>query len=331
MASNKIHLHIENTRKKASIYHITQERWDAACKHHRGLAGRLHVTIGWDGDILEDALKTADILVGVPARRDSLAGRAPRLRWIHSTSAGVDGFLPFDWLPPGVVFTNNRGAHGVKAEQYMRMAYTMLHTRMPQIIANQRARRWEQLFSPSIVGRTALVIGLGDLGGAAARAAKQLGLKVIGVRRTVRKSRWADAVHPYSRLDKLLPKADFVVLAAPLTAETRNLLGRERLRLMKQTAGLINISRAPVADYAALAGKLRRGELAGAILDVVDPEPLPAGSPLWDAPNLVITPHISCDDGEHYVGISLDLWFENLGRFLQNKPLRQRVDPRRGY
>src|SRR3990172_2250913 len=100
MASNKIHLHIENTRNKASIYHITHERWDAACKHHRGLAGRLHVTIGWDGDIIEGAPKTADILVGVPARRDSLAARAPRLRWIHSTSAGVDGFLPFDWLPP---------------------------------------------------------------------------------------------------------------------------------------------------------------------------------------------------------------------------------------
>ncbi|OGA47247.1 MAG: hypothetical protein A3F74_19090 [Betaproteobacteria bacterium RIFCSPLOWO2_12_FULL_62_58] len=331
MTYRKIRVHIENARNKASIYHITQERWDAARSRHGALARNLQVTIGWDGDILEDALRTASILVGVPARCDNLAARAPALRWIHATSAGVDGLLPLDWLPRGVTFTNNRGAHGVKAGQYMRMAYTMLHSHMPQIIANQHARRWEQLFSPNIAGRTALIAGLGDLGEAAARAAKELGLKVIGVRRTARKSRYADAVHPYSRLDRLLPRADFVVLAVPLTPETHQLLNRERLKLMKPTASVINISRAPVVDCAALAEQLRRGKLAGAILDVVDPEPLPAGSPLWDVPNLVITPHISCDDGDHYVDISLDLWFENLGRFLQGKPLKNRVDPRRGY
>lgn len=331
MASRKLRLHIENARRKASIYHITPERWDAACARHRALARRLQVTIGWDDDTLDEAFATAEIIIGVPQRRDHLSARAPALRWIHTPSAGIDGLLPLDWLPRGVTFTNNRGAHGVKAEQFMRMAFTMLHTRMPQILANQRARRWEQLFSPSLAGRTALIVGLGDLGEGAARAAKQLGLKVIGVRRSARKSRYADAVHPYSRLDKLLPKADFVVLAVPLTPQTHHLLDRERLALMQTTAGVINISRAPVADYAALTERLQRGELAGAILDVVDPEPLPAESPLWDAPNLLITPHISCDDGDHYIDITLDLWFENLARFLHNKPLRQRVDPRRGY
>lgn len=331
MPRKPVHVHIENARRKASIFHITPERWAAAATRHRALARRLRVTIGWDGDKLDEALTTAEILIGVPQRRDHLSARAPALRWLHATSAGVDGFLPLDWLPGGVTFTNNRGAHGVKAEQYMRMAFTMLHTRMPQIIANQRARHWEQLFSPNLAGRTALIVGLGDLGEAAARAAKQLELEVIGVRRTTRKSRYADAVHPYSRLDRLLSAADFVVLAVPLTPETHNLLSRERLARMKPAAGVINISRAPVADYAALAEKLQRGELAGAILDVVDPEPLPPGSPLWDVPNLIITPHISCDDGDHYVDISLDLWFENLARFLQNKPLRQRVEPRRGY
>lgn len=331
MAAQKIHLHIENARREASVYHITRERWDAACARHRARARRLQVTIGWDGDILDDALRTAALVMGVPARRDNFAARAPALRWIHATTAGVDGFFPLDWLPRGVAFTNNRGAHGAKAEQFMRMAFTLLHTRMPVIIANQHMHRWERLFTPSIVGRTALIVGLGDLGEAAARAAKQLGLKVIGVRRTARKSHYADAVHPYSRLDKLLPEADFVVLAVPLTPDTRNLLNRQRLELMKPSASVINIARAPIADYAALAGKLRRGELAGAILDVVDSEPLPADSPLWDVPNLVITPHISCDDSDHYVDISLDLWFENFARFLQNKPLKNRVNPQHGY
>jgi phosphoglycerate dehydrogenase-like enzyme len=331
LTATSVHLHIENARSKASIYHITPERWKAACARHRALARRLRVTIGWDSDTLDEALASAEIAIGVPQDRAKLAVRAPALRWLHATSAGVDGYLPLDWLPAGVAFTNNRGAHGTKAEQFMCMAYTMLHTHMPQILANQRAHRWQQLFSPTLAGRTALVVGLGDLGEAAARAAKKLGVKVIGVRRTAKKSRFADAVHPYGKLEKLLPGADFVVLAVPLTSETCNLLSRKRLALMMSTAGVINISRAPVADCVALAEKLQRGELAGAILDVVDSEPLPADSPLWNVPNLIITPHISCDDGEHYVDISLDLWFENLARFLQKKPLLRRVDPKFGY
>jgi len=175
------------------------------------------------------------------------------------------------------------------------------------------------------------VIGLGDLGTAAARAARQLEMRVVAVRRSGRRSRYADAVHDYSRLDTLLPEADVVVLAVPLTLQTRNLLNRERIALMKPGAGVINIARAPVADYAALADALANRRLAGAVLDVVEPEPLPPESPLWDTPNLIITPHISCDDGEHYVDISLDLWFENLARFMQGKPLKRRVDPRLGY
>ena len=331
MSAQPVHLHIENARRKADIFHITPERWAAACARHPELALRLRVTFGWDGDTLEEALATAEIVIGVPQDRHDLATRAPALRWIHATSAGVDGYLPLDWLPRRVAFTNNRGAHGAKAQEFMRMAYTMLHTRMPQIIANQQRGRWEQLFTPALAGQTALVVGLGDLGEAAARAAKELHLRVIAVRRSARKSRHAEAVYPYSELDKLLPTADFVVLAVPLTPETRNLLSRERLALMKSTAGLINISRAPVADYAALAEQLQRGALGGAILDVVEPEPLPADAPLWRVPNLIVTPHISCDDGERYVDISLDLWFGNLARYLEQKPLARRVDPQAGY
>jgi phosphoglycerate dehydrogenase-like enzyme len=331
MAAKKLRLHIENSRKKADLFHITAERWEAACVRHRKLARQLDTTLGWDGDVLDRALATAEIVIGVPGRREHFAQRAPRLEWMHATSAGVDGFLPLDWLPSRVAFTNNRGAHGLKAEQYMRMAYTLLHTRMPEIIANQRAHKWDPLFSANISGKTALVIGLGDLGEAAARAARQVGLKVVGVRRSAKKSRHADSVHSFTKLDRLLPAADFVVVAVPLTGETRNLLSRERLALMKPSAGVINIARAPVIDYAALCESLRSGRLAGAVLDVADPEPLPPDSPLWEVPNLIVTPHISCDDGEHYVDISLDLWFANLERFIADKPLKSRVDRRLGY
>ncbi len=331
MPSEKLRIHIENTRKKSDLFHATRARWDAACARHKALARRLDASFGWDGDILDDALRQAEIVIGVPGRRERLAARAPKLRWVHCTSAGVDGYLPLDWLPPGTLFTNNHGAHGAKAEQFMGMAFHLLNSRMPEIIANQRRRHWEQLFSPNIRGKTAVIVGLGDLGQGAARAAKQLGLRVIGVSRTGAKIKAADAVHKTAALDRLLPKADYVVMAVPLTPQTRHLLNRERMDLMKATAGVINIARAPVLDNEALADKLRRGELAGAVLDVAEPEPLPAASPLWDTPNLIITPHISCDDGEYYVDISLDLWFANLDRFLRGKPLQARVDPRRGY
>ncbi|HWI15504.1 MAG TPA: D-2-hydroxyacid dehydrogenase, partial [Burkholderiales bacterium] len=309
----------------------TEERWQAAAARHRALARKLAVTFGWDGDVLDNALRDAELVIGVPARRDRLAERAPRLKWMHTTSAGVDGLLPLDWLPRNVPLTNNSGAHGAKAREYMRMAYTMLNTRMPEIIANQHARRWEQLFSPRVAGKTAVVIGLGDLGLAAARAAKDLGMRVMGVRRHAQACRDVDSVHTYRSLDRLLPKADYVVLAVPLTSETRNILDGKRLALLKPTAGVINIARAPVLDNEALRERLVAGKLAGAVLDVVEPEPLPADSPFWTTPGLVITPHISCDDGADYVGISLDLWFENLARYLDGKPLRRRVDARLGY
>ena len=114
MLMPKIRVHIENTRKKNELFHVTRERWDAACARHRALAGKLGSSVGWDGDMLEDALKEADILIGVPGRRERLAERAPKLRWVHVTSAGVDPFLPLDWLPPGAVMTNSRGVHGPK-------------------------------------------------------------------------------------------------------------------------------------------------------------------------------------------------------------------------
>jgi len=331
MPSRRIRVHIENTRDGTELYRITPALWDAACSRHCSLARRLDVTLGWDGDVLGHALKTAVIMIGVPSSRQVLAQRAPRLRWIHTTWAGVDEQMPLDWLPARVALTNNRGAHGAKAEQYMRMAYTLLHTRMPEIIAQQRGHQWRQVFTGSIAAKTAVIIGLGDLGQAAARAARQAGMKVLGVSRSGKKVLAVDRAYRAAALDGIISTADFVVVAVPLTPETNGLINRARLDRMKPDAGLINIARASVVDYDALREKLETGELGGAVLDVVDPEPLPPDSPLWDTPNLIITPHVSCDDAEHYIDITLDLWFENLARFVAGRPLKNRVDPRRGY
>jgi phosphoglycerate dehydrogenase-like enzyme len=327
----KLRLHIENLSHRPAVYHITSERWAAAATRRPELAQSLDVTIGWDGAGLDAALGDADIAIGIPSRRDDLRARAPRLRWLHHTSAGVDSLLPLDWLPPDVALTNNRGAHGSKAEQYMRMAYTALNIALPRMMSNQQACRWEQVFSPSLVGQTAVIIGLGDLGKAAARAARQLGMTVVGVRRHAKPCEDADRVVTYDALDEVLATADYVVLAVPLTAETRRILDARRIGLLKPTAGVINIARAAVADYDALRAALVSDKLGGAFLDVVEPEPLPADSPLWQTRNLIITPHISCDDADNYVAISLDLWFRNLERYLRGEPLAGCVDGRLGY
>jgi phosphoglycerate dehydrogenase-like enzyme len=325
-----LHLHLESVRRRPALFHLTEERWHAAARRHRALAKRLRVTIGWDGDIIGEALKTADLMINSDPPRDGLRSRAPRLKWIQTTGAGIDGLLPLGWLPGDIALTNNRGAHGPKAEDSCAMAISLLNARLPQLMASQRSRAWQPVFTTPVAGKTAVVIGFGDLGQAAGRAAKKLGAKVIAITRSGKAARPADVAYPVSRIDRVLPKADFVIVTAPLTPETRNLLDRARLDLLKPEAGLVNIGRSPVVDYDALRDKLAKGELAGAVLDVFQPEPLPADSPLWDTPNLVITPHVTCDD-PRYIDRLLDFWFENLARFLAGKRLKNVIDRKLGY
>jgi phosphoglycerate dehydrogenase-like enzyme len=330
MPGDVVHLHLESFRKRPALFHITDEHWNAATRRHRALAKRLRVTIGWDGDIIGEALKTADAMINSNPPRDDLRRHAPRLRWIQTTGAGIDGLLPLDWLPRDIALTNNRWAHGPKAEDSCAMAITLLNTRLPQMLANQRNHTWSPLYTTPVAGKTVVVIGFGDLGQAAGRAAKKLGARVIAVTRSGKAARPADAVNPVSRIDRVLPMADFVVVTTPLTPETRNLLDRRRLDLLKPEAGLVNIGRSPVVDYEALREKLAQGTLAGAVLDVFQQEPLPPDSPYWDTPNLIALPHVSCDD-PRYIDRLLDFWFENFDRFLNGRPLKNRIDPRRGY
>ena len=325
-----LHLHLESFRKRPALFHLTEEHWRDAARRHPALAKRLRVTIGWDGDIIGEALKTADLMINSNPPRENLRKRAPRLRWIQTTGAGIDGLLPFDWLPGDIALTNNRWAHGPKAEDSCAMAISLLNARLPQLMAAQRNHAWQPIYTTPVAGKTVVIIGFGDLGQGAGRAAKKLGARVIAVTRSGRATRPADAVVPVKKIDSVLPKADFVVVATPLTPETRNLLSRSRLDLLKPGAGLVNIGRSPVVDYDALREKLVKGELAGAVLDVFQPEPLPADSPFWDTPNLIALPHVSCDD-PRYIDRLLDSWFENLGRFLGGRPLKNRIDPRRGY
>jgi phosphoglycerate dehydrogenase-like enzyme len=272
-----------------------------------------------------------DVLINPKFPLRELGASAPKLRWIHITGAGIEPLLPLDWLPRQTVLTNNSGVHADKIRESSAMMLLMLNSRVPTIVSNQRNARWEQIFSPAIRGKTVLIIGVGDMGGAAAQAARQLGLRILGVRRSGTSHTDVDQMFRTDDLDMALPLADFVLLAAPLTPETKLLIDKRRIRLMKPGAGLINIGRAGLVDYAALEDALCEGRLSGAVLDVYDPEPLPPSSPLWMLNNLIIMPHVTSDDEEQYLPKSFDLVFENVRRLTAGKQLLNVVDRELGY
>lgn len=326
-----LRLHIKNNRSGEDVFRITESRWRAARRRHPDTAARLRATIDWDLDRFDASMATAHALVTWDLPTADLARRAPKLKLVHVIGAGVEHLAPFDWLPPGVALTNNRGVHAQKAGEYVTMALLMLNADLPRYATDQHNRRWDPAFSTPIAGKTLLVVGAGHMGRAGARAARKLGLRVHGIRRSGRSARGFDAMGGPERLRHWLPVADFVLVTAPLTAETAGLLGADELAAMKPDAGLINMGRAAVVDYGALCERLSSGRLRGAVLDVFDPEPLPHASPLWRTPNLLITPHVSSDDDESYIPLTLDLVLENIGRLIAGRPLKNRVNPMLGY
>jgi len=329
--SRRLHIHVENVSTMAPVFQIRREQYAAAAARHRGLAARVRTTIGWDLATFDEAMRTADVLVGWRFPREDLAGRAPRLKWIHMTGAGIEHIVPLDWLPRGAVVTTNSGVHAPKAGEFAAMAILMISNHLPALVTAQRQGRWHRIFSTPVRGKTLAIVGVGAMGGAAAARAKALGMRVLGVRRSGRPHRHVDEMFGPGELDRVLPRADVVLVTVPLTRQTRQLIGKRELDLMKPAAGLINMGRARVVDYEALAAKLTRGELSGAMLDVFDPEPLPAESPLWTTPNLLMTPHVSSDDVQSYIPRTLDLVFDNVRRHLQGRPLKNRVQPDREY
>ena len=320
----RIHVHVLNDPAIAPLFHVGPEQFRAAFRRTPALLERVRATVGVGAEGYDEAMRTAEILVAYQFPHGEVGRKAPRLRWIHQIGAGIDHLLPLDWLPRGVVLTNSSGVHVPKAGEYVACALLMLNNLIPYHVTSQRAHRWEQVFNDPIRGKTVAIIGVGMMGGEAARRAKQLGLRVLGVRRSGRPQRYVDRMYRPDRLGEVLPRADFVLVTVPLTSETRGLLGRKELDLLRPAAGLINMGRAGVVDYEALAEKLNRGELGGAILDVFDPEPLPASSPLWDCRNVVITPHVSSDASD-YSERMLRIFVDNLRRFLSGRPLRNRV------
>lgn len=326
-----LQIHFDSRRQADPVFHMTDALCAEALARHPALAGRVRFTTGWDLDGAAEVFRSADVFVGFRIPTDIVKARPSRLKFIHLIGAGVEHLRPLDWLPPDIALTNNRGIHRQKAGEFILMALLLLNNRVPSLMNAQAAHRWTQLFTSQAKGKTVLIVGAGNLGSAGAREARKLGFHVIGVTRSGSANADCDESFAADQLHALLPRADFVVVAVPSTARTDGLFGEAEYALMKPGAGFVNFGRARVCDYGALSVHLCTGRISGAVLDVFDPEPLPADSPLWDVPNLLITPHCSSDDAQGYIPMTLDLVFANVDRLLRGKKLLNVVDPEWEY
>ncbi len=281
-----------------------------------------------------DEIRDADVVfssVVTPA----LFKAAGRLRWIHSPAAGVGRLLFPELVQSDVILTNSSGLHAVPiAEHVFGLAIALarkFHVAMRRQIAHLWAK--DEIGHVSVLhGQTLGIVGLGAIGGAVARLGSAFGMRVIGLRRRPQAPAPDGVAQVYGsdRLADLLGESDYVVVSAPLTRETAGLIGTRELRLMTPTAFLINISRGKLIREAELAEELRRGTIAGAGLDVFEHEPLDPNSPLWDLPNVIITPHTS-GFFEGYWDADADLFAANLRRYDAGEPLFNVVDKTAGY
>jgi phosphoglycerate dehydrogenase-like enzyme len=333
---NRMRIHIQNPYNDPH-FAVTEAQWQAAIARNPDMAG-LEVSIARDDEGFARAIPEAEILLTwsralrkrFPA--GALPGMAPKLKVIACTSAGVDPALPLqDWLPDSIALLNNSGTHADKAGEFGIMAILMLQSHMPAFADQQRRGEWKALHASTLEGERVVIIGVGSLGGGIARRAKQFGMHVIGVRNSPGAHPDCDETYTTDALDAVLPKADFLVLACPLTDQTRNLLSRERIALLPKGARLVNIARGAVWDQDAVCDALDAGHLGGCVTDVAVPEPLPAEHRLWRTAGMVVTPHISADDRARYNDRTLDILFRNIRALREGRPLPNRIDPARGY
>jgi len=278
-------------------------------------------------------LAEAEIIYGPGPPKNAIA-RAPKLKWIQSTSAGIEDFLDSDIIESSVIVTNaSGGIYAISIAECVLEMMLMFVKKMPLCFQLKQEKQWETFSLTVLHSKTVGIVGLGNIGRQVARLAKGFSMRVLATRRSTRATthtRNVDILFPQNQLPQLISDSDFVVLALPLTPETNNLIGEEELLTMKPTAYLINIGRGKTVDETALTRALEENWIAGAGLDVFVTEPLPVESRLWELPNVIFSPHVA-GEIEDYNLPATKLFADNLRRYLSGKRLRNVVDKRKGY
>ncbi len=288
-------------------------------------------------DRLSEEIRDADIFIGWSLRPEQLAA-AQKLKWIHVTAAGVGQYMYPELRQSSVILTNARGVHAIPMAEHTLGMMVALARRFHSAFRHQQQRHWGQQaiwdetpHPTELNGRTLLIVGYGAIGQALAQRARCFGMRIFAVKRDpTRGTDHADQVFPVERLNEALAEADYVVLAVPETPDSNRMFGRAQFGAMKRTACFLNIARGKLVDPDALLEALQQRRIAGAALDVTDPEPLPPEHPLWTLDNVIITPHLSA--------VSERLWhrqaallLDNLDRFFSGRELLNVVDKQRGY
>jgi len=282
--------------------------------------------------ITQEDVKDINIVIGnIPPKFLKCENK---IKWIQLGSAGADPYLKEGVMPNGAVLTNATGAFGLAVSEHMLAGTLLLIKKLNKYILNQKEHLWhDEGEVTSIYNSRTLILGMGDIGSEYGKKMKALGSYVVGIKKNIAdKPEWVDELYTMEKLEEELPKADIVAMSLPSNAETKRIMDYKRFSLMKKSAILINAGRGDAVATDDLVKALNEGLIFGAFLDVTDPEPLPAGHPLWDAKNAVITPHISGwfhlkDILEKIIDISV----ENLKRFKQGGELINIVDPKTGY
>jgi phosphoglycerate dehydrogenase-like enzyme len=261
--------------------------------------------------------------------------RATAIRWVHSLSAGVEKLLFPELVASSVPVTNARGVFKRSLAEFALLGILYHTKKVRRLVENQRAHRWDDFTVGFAEGLVLGIVGYGEIGRECALLAKGLGLKVHAVRRNPEKSAadpLVDVLFAPEQLDSMLAGIDVLLCSAPLTPETHHLIGTAELARLKATAIVINVGRGPVIDETALVAALADGRIAGAALDVFEHEPLPAGSPLWDLPQVLISPH--CTDRTSqpdWLELSMQFFVDNFHRYASGAPLHNVVDKSAGY
>ena len=317
----------------------------------RALSPRLQIRVhparsGQDlpGDLLPDV----EVLYTLHALPEPAS--VPNLRWVQFHFSGVDAIVDHPLLHTDVLVTSLSGASAPQLAEYALMGMLALGRRVPRMVADKAARRWaddrfERFLPVELRGATVGIVGYGSAGREIARLCRTFGATVLAVKRDLRSlddhgyrlkdlgdpsADLAERLYPPQAVASMASLCDFLVIAAPLTPETRGMIDRRVFEALKPTAFLVDLSRGGLVDHAALAEALAEKKLAGAMLDVFPVEPLPDGSPLWEAPNVLISPHIAGASGDYYERAT-ELFSENLRRYLSDQPLLNLYDPQRGY